>query len=280
MQVILLSLFGVVKVNDLVASLFADAKGELSTLSSSNVAIFDLASDDHSKAVDTLESLLDTLRPLSLHWAALRLARGGWTCDVRRKAVTIILRLISQIWFRMVRYYRFWPWPLARVFDDRLPRADRAAVVQRVFDCKPCCLDDGVVGPVAADLESVEELLAETPKRKFLKAFFESAKAQTIPIEERFKRVRTSSQSNAGHSQHVAIVTSNFALRELRSVHEAACCKKGITPEKKLRKSAGSRLKVKKQNKQSPRLRRVTPYNLHWTDVLEKDTGEYTYLTR
>lgn len=269
-------LLGVVKVNDLVRKLFEESKQESIVACGSCVGpIFDLASDEHSPPLKVLDRLLGTLAEESTHWSLLRLMQGGWTPESRKHIQTIVLRLKSNIWFRLYRFYKHWPWPLAVACDSRASRAKQLEPILRLFQARPCCLDGGVAGPLAADLMSEEELLSPGRKRAFLTAFFQQAKSQTIAVEERFKRVRTSSQASSGHTQQIPTMTSNHVLGELRSVHASRLAAKGVQTGPHRGKKGKRSAKISMPQPKKMYKRKITPYNLLWSDLMARDdSGE------
>ena len=99
---------------------------------------------------------------------------------------------------------------------------------------------------------------------------------QTIAIEERFKRVRTSSQASFGHTQHASTVTSNHFLGELRSLHSAALAKKGLLPASMARSkhrtgAVAKASKLKRKKAEALKVRCVSPYNVLFRELLSDD---------
>ena len=221
---ICLCLLVVAPVNSLVRELFEDSKADGS---SSSPKIFDLLSPEHSSPLKVLHKLLETLDVASTHWRLLQ-RLGAWNTENQRKAQTLTLRMMAQIWYRLVRFYKCWKWKFGRVFDPRTPESRQAAILEEVTHANICCVGDQVVGAAVANLDSPDELLRPTVKRKFFLTLYNEAKAQTIAIEERFKRVRTSSMANAGNIMHASTITSNHVLGELGSLHSECLQRKGL----------------------------------------------------
>jgi hypothetical protein len=82
--------------------------------------MYNLASMRFSAPMQALVNMLATLKNGSTHWQLLQLARQAWTAEMRKKVQTVTFRLMAHIWFRLVHFYRHWPWPLSLVLDPCL----------------------------------------------------------------------------------------------------------------------------------------------------------------
>ena len=62
---------------------------------------------------------------------------------IRLMIQTLVLRLLVQVWYRLVHYYMMWPWPLAKMVDRRVDAEDQALLAEEVVHANDCCLDKG-----------------------------------------------------------------------------------------------------------------------------------------
>ena len=99
---------------------------------------------------------------------------------------------------------------------------ERSSIAEVFFHANECCLDEGVGIPLQQLMTRTSEALDDGPLRHFAFSLFNHAKSQTIPVEERFKRVRTNSASNAGACHYASTVASNHVLREWKTMHAAS----------------------------------------------------------
>jgi hypothetical protein len=106
--------------------------------------------------------------------------------------------------------------------DPKEDNDERLAIAEVFFHANECCLDEGVGIPLQQHMTRTSDLLDDDPLRHFAFALFNNTKSQTIPVEERFKRVRTNSASNAGACHYASTVASNHVLREWKTMHKAS----------------------------------------------------------
>lgn len=217
-----LALLGVVLMNPLVRWLFEDSKDEFdASRDDRRGPMFDFANPHRSKAVEALDAIAATLLWNPTHWTILRAIPGAWTASLRLRIQTMMLRLSAQVWFRLVLFYLFMPWTIARAVDDAIDEEDRCLASSEIYHANDCCCDIGAGIVIQGKMSSAESLVDDPELRGFVKQLIKHTKAQTIPVEEGFKRVRTNSASNSGNVHTAATISSNHILREMKSLHLA-----------------------------------------------------------
>ena len=185
--------------NPCVKYLFEDSKQEFEDARGDRPGpIFELSTPFTSMAVRALDAIADTLFGNPTHWSILRGVPGAWSAEMRLKAQTMMLRLSAQVWFRLALFYRFWPWRRRQAIDDSVDMDEQHAVSEELFNSNACCLDEGASAVIQDKMSSATGLEDDKALREFAPELFKHTKAQTIPVEEGFKRVRTTSATNSG----------------------------------------------------------------------------------
>ena len=80
-----------------------------------------------------IDALKQTLAPKSTHGSILKRMCGVWTAMIRLKIQTLVLRLLVQVWYRLVHYYRMWPWFVAKIVDRRVDAEGQALLAGELF---------------------------------------------------------------------------------------------------------------------------------------------------
>lgn len=270
-----LTLLAVQQVNPLVNHFFMDSKNEVWLLDNDfRGPMFDLANARFSPAVRALDAMTSTLRGGANYWQLLHCA-AVWTPEMRLKVQMITLRLMANVWYRLVHHYKLWPWPVAKVLDDRVPEDEQLSIAEQLFFANECCLDEGVCISLQNHMTCGADLVREGHLRTLAQSVFNHCKSQTIPVEERFKRVRTHSACNSGVAHSAGTIASNHVLRELKTLH--ACCKQVCCAPKQRRAKRGSnkllRLRVC-QRRWMESERNVSVHNIIMSDVFAQQRSD------
>lgn len=202
--------------NGFVARLFRESKDDFVNLRTHYQSpLLDYISLEHSPAMGALHKYTAFLVGGIDYWMVLgRNLSPEWTAHLRSS----VLRVVGNIWERFVRYFQHWPWKLGMLADGRVSEAKQQEIADTFYDKRICCVGRAVGKPLQLVTTCGQDLLS--PKKKqFLSSLFLHARSQTVPVEERFKRARTSSASNSGHAQHASTICSNHTLAEIKSSH-------------------------------------------------------------
>jgi hypothetical protein len=204
--------------------LFEESRDELLELRPGHrPPIQDLVTEKYSPAAKVVSDLIETLQVdaqgrLRKHWDLLRGTNGGWDLLLMLHVRVAVLRLVCQQWWRLIYFYLFWPWPLAKIFDERLDQSIIWGIVQLFFDLDQCCVDEMCGIPIKKRIKSASDFL--TGKiHEFLRDLFFHLKSQTVPVEERFGRIRSHAWANMGAAPMASTLRSNHMLSEAKSLH-------------------------------------------------------------
>ena len=140
-----------------------------------------------------IDALKQTLAPKPTQWSILKGMRGVWAAMNQLKIQTLVLRLLVQVWYRLVHHYMMWPWLVAKMVDGRVDAEDQALLAEELFHANDCCLDEGFGAVLQSAMDSAESLVNQPLLRDFLSQLMNSTKSQTILVEQRFKLTRVAS---------------------------------------------------------------------------------------
>lgn len=136
----------------------------------------------------------------------------------RLRCRTSVLTICSRLWYRLVRYYQLPPWPLGQLANDNVSELRKDQVVRDLLDANLCCLDAGC-GARLRSRGVTFQGARHGRQNRLLRNMFMHMKSNTIPVEERFKRIRVHSWNNHGRAQDAATMKCNYGLGEWRSMH-------------------------------------------------------------
>ena len=167
--------------NPCVRSFFEDSKGEQDMFNASYQGqLFSLSNLEHSTPMAAIDALKQTLAPKSTHWSILKGICGVWAAMIRLKIQTLVLRLLVQVWYRLVHYYMMWPWPVAKMVDRRVDAEDQALLAEELLHANDCCLDEGLGAVLQSAMDSAESLVNQPFHPDFLSQLMNSTQSPTI----------------------------------------------------------------------------------------------------
>ena len=117
---------------------------------------------------DILTSLLGPLR--------------GWPFDFKATARAVVLRLLGQVWRRLVYPFMNWPMRLVPLADPDLPRIEKAPIATALFAASHKVLDSGVSQKIR-HLAGTADALLEPEWQEFLFNAFNKVVLSTAFIE-------------------------------------------------------------------------------------------------
>ena len=228
--------------------------------------LVDLASREHSPVMSTLADYYEILSGAKQVWSPL-FKITTWDSNLRCSLQLVILRMLVGIWFRLVEHYQHYPWPLTTLVHPKVSEDDRFNFACKFMERSQCCIGQAAGSPLQRTCQSATDLL-RPKRRRFLQALFRNCKAQTIPVESRFARIRTHSSASHGNMQSVTTVCSNHVNKEAQSLHEAL--KKMKFPNRaKKKKSTTAKHPVSVSIK-----RAVTAWNVYVTEQRKRDARQ------
>lgn len=141
---------------------------------------------------------------------------------------------------RFIEYYLHWPWPIGKVADERLPLAVRQGTGRRFVSLKRCCVDPFAGEAILAAAPTLPRLMSVGMLR-FIASLYFHMKSQTIPVEERFKRIKLHASSSSGAVVNASTMASNHTLAEGKSLWRQAMDLQGHrTPRTRVKGARGS----------------------------------------
>ena len=157
------------------------------------------------------------------------LSDGEWVNEAVNVAFVVTLTMIANLELRLVRPFRFWPWPL-RYFCNGTPAQQRGVVAALSQTCDHCT-DAGLTERVlAADGGAVRKntsvlLDPAHPKRKMIEQSMAVTPATNIGNEDRFARAGNMSTLRAGRWINSTTVCASHVISELASHWSVAVSK-------------------------------------------------------
>ena len=84
---------------------------------------------------------------------------GSWAPWMKKSTRDMVLSLCGTVWRRFILAFLAWPFPLVRVADPNVLRADKIIIVCQLFALSLCCLDAYFSAKIRALADDPEDLL-------------------------------------------------------------------------------------------------------------------------
>ena len=182
---------------------------------------------------------------------------------MRRHCIASIALLIAGLYVRMIYDFKQQPFPIGKAVDPRLSKDEGDDEKDRLASMCRCCKDEACGIPLSYRLQSRTDW--DDPQvERFLTALWRNSKVCTVPVEERFKRLRTYNTSNSGNTQKLSTLCSNYCLGEIKHLWKLSKeihCKE----KKRIAQSA------KRKRKKTTSFRKSSVWQIHRQRVKKKN---------
>lgn len=148
---------------------------------------------------------------------------GNWTTEKRWTAAVMMMKVVSALWFRMVRPFTLWPRRLARAFHEDTSDEEKRAIAREFIKCKhDCCLRPGFAAELRQAVSTENDLLENLDIIRSYTAIFAHTGVHNISSENRFTRMVKFRRSTARQAATAASIAARHILSESSAWHSQA----------------------------------------------------------
>lgn len=115
-----------------------------------------------------------------------------------------IVSVTSEISTRLRLSYQKWPWPLAKLTDQRIPEHDRDEIAASFFNANECCLDTGFGRRLRSSMSAPSDILKPGHLHGAIE-LLSTHKVHNIQIEDNFARATQMRAASRGWTLYQGI---------------------------------------------------------------------------